>query len=145
MGPDVSSVRVFAVTLKVSPASLGVSTGAPAWAFYVAERLLIRAVVWTREEEYEVAWDFADTEGKRAASGKRSLSLVGGGREEAVEVPVEVPPCWYTTCLRLRPASGPDVVDHCGSFVLLQADTRKAGFESLHGAGGSPARTPCSS
>lgn len=133
-GPDTSSVHVFAITLEASPASLEVRTGAPAYAFYASDRPTLRAAVKGREAgEYEVDWDFADVEGKVAASGKKSLSLSGEDLEAAVEVPVDVPVGWYAARFRLRRPGGPDLVDYRGSFAMLPPDTRQAGFESPHG------------
>lgn len=134
-GGPLSSVHIFGITLETSPAELTVRPSLPVSAFYASDNPELRATVDARAAgRYAVAWEFADVDGRIVASGSRDVSFAAGKLAEIVAVPVRVGNGWYAARVRLLDAAGRELVDQRSSFVVLPPDTRKAGFESPHGA-----------
>jgi hypothetical protein len=133
-GPQ-SSVLVCGLTLEVAPAALEVASNRGVSAFYRDESPALIAKVRGAPGPYTLNWEFAGTDGAVLNSGKKELSLVRRDLETVVELPVDrMQTGWYAARIRLFDAAGKELSDNRSSFVLLPPDTRKAGFESPHGA-----------
>lgn len=129
-----SSVTLFGAALEESPASLDVRSNLPHLVFYASEKPEMRATVEAREPgNYTVEWEFADVDGKVAASGKKVLALSAARPSEVLAVPVNVGNGWFATRFQLTDGKGETLVDNRSAFVFLPPDTRKAGFESPYG------------
>ncbi len=128
-----TSVHVFGLTLEKSPVELVMRSNVPGFAFYEAENPALKAELNIREAgKYTVEWNFADVDGKIAATGSKEIDAAGA-KNEVVEIPLKVGNGWYASQVKLRDASGRDLVDNRGSFVMLPPDTRQAGRESPYG------------
>ena len=129
-----SAVHLLGISLERSPATLTVEANTPVNMFYAADapefKVTVKAV---RDGAFTLAWDFADLDGKIAATGTKPLTFTGEKREETVTIPVQATNGWYATRWRLLSADGRAFIDHRSTFVMLSPDTRKAGFESAHG------------
>jgi hypothetical protein len=128
-----TSVHVFGLTLEKSPVELVVRSNVPGFAFYEAEKPALKAELNIREAgKYLLEWNFADVDGKIAASGSREINA-SGANQDTVEIPLQQGAGWYASQVKVRDSGGRDLVDHRGTFVLLPPDTRQAGRESPYG------------
>ncbi len=133
-GPQ-SSVMVCGLTLEVAPATLDVGSNKGISAFYRDEAPALTTTVRGAPGTYTLAWDFAAADGTVVDSGKREISLARTAAETLGELPVgKLENGWYAARVRLLDAAGRELSDNRSAFVVLPPDTRKAGFESPHGA-----------
>ena len=133
-GPQ-SSVVICGLTLETAPASLTVRQSTKIPAVYAAEKPELLASVEGAAGTYTVAWDLADVDGRPALSGKKNATLTAGNPSAVVAIPTaELANGWYAVRMRLFDPAGRELADNRSSFVMLPPDTRKAGFESPHGA-----------
>lgn len=129
-----SNVRIFAAMLEQSPAEFDVRPNTPLRAMYASDSPEWQAKVVAREPgTYNVAWDFADVNGKIVETGKKSVTLSAVGAQETVKVPIKTENGWFATRFRLEDVRGENLVDVRSAFVFLPPDKRKAGFESPYG------------
>lgn len=130
-----SSVVICGLTLEAAPATLTVRSSAKVAAVYAAEKPELLATVDGTAGSYTVTWDLADVDGRVALSGKQPVTLTAAQPSAVVTVPTAVlANGWYATRIRLHDAAGRELTDNRSTFVMLPPDTRKAGFESPHGA-----------
>lgn len=128
--PQPSDVHVFALSLETAPAAMEVRSNSGMQVFYAADNPQFEAnVTAIAPGTYTLFWDYADTEGKLVASGKKSVTLEAGARE-TITAPVTVGNGWYAARFRLVDKKDQNLVDYRTSFVMLPPDTRKAGLES---------------
>ena len=133
-GP-LSSVVICGLTLEAAPASLTVRSSTKIAAIYAAEKPELLATVDGTAGRYTVTWDLADVDGRPALSGKHAVTLTAAQPAAVVTVPTAtLANGWYAARLRLLDSTGRELADNRSTFVLLPPDTRKAGFESPHGA-----------
>lgn len=132
-----SGAHIFQMALRTSPVTLDVQANVPVKMFYASDAPQFAVTVKATDAgSFDFTWDFADLEGKIAATGQQALKFTKEQLETRVVIPVKVANGWYATRFRLRDseAGGREWVDHRSSFVMLPPDTRKAGFESPYGA-----------
>jgi hypothetical protein len=134
-GPQ-SSVHIFGITVMSREATLDVQANVPVNMFYASDAPQFTATARTSEPLnglLELAWEFADVDGKIAATGRKPLTSSPDGHEHSGTIPVQVGNGWYATRFRVLVRDN-EWIDRRGSFVMLPPDTRKAGFESPYGA-----------
>ena len=133
-GP-LSSVVVCGLTLEAAPAVLTVRTSTKVAAVYAAEKAELLATVAGAAGNYTVRWEFADVDGRIAMTGQQPVTLTDAQTTVVHQVPTAgLANGWYAVRVRLLDAVGRELADNRSTFVMLPPDTRRAGFESPHGA-----------
>ncbi len=133
-GPP-SSLLVFGAALEISSAAMTVRSIPTPSVFYREENPVWAVEVNGCAGRYGVEWRFADFEGRIVREGEETVLVPQGEGRAAIQVSVgELPYDWYAAQFVLRGEGGERLMEHRAGFVVLPPDTRKAGFESPHGA-----------
>lgn len=128
--PQTSGATVFAIQLEKSPAALQVRSHPEQKAFYASDHAEFLAKVSAEKAgEYRVEWKIADVEGGIVGTGSQTLKLEAGGEAEA-RIPIKTGNGWFAVQTRLLDGDDRQLIDNRSSFVMMQPDTRKAGYES---------------
>ena len=123
-----SAVHVFGVTLERAAADLRfIQSSQVANVFRPEEKAeMTVAVSPVIPGAYTLSWDLLDVDGRRVGGGRRTT-------ERPCEVVVDLrqgSAGWYRADFRLADAHGRLLTTHTASCLLLDTDTRRAGYDS---------------
>ncbi|MCM8768318.1 MAG: hypothetical protein NC911_01330 [Candidatus Omnitrophica bacterium] len=130
-----SAGNIFGVTLEKAPAEFRLEQRQPGNIFLNEEKPEVQAVVKANlPGKYTLIWTITDVKGKQLQRREKTLSLVSG-QEESYVIPLNMAELgYYGLKFEFLAEGKKEILSHKGSFALLGADTRQAGYESPYGS-----------
>ncbi len=133
---SISGVHIFGATLEKSPVEMEVLPAMAGNVYLPGEKAEMTVALRPQGKgECRVQWDIRDIGGQSVGNGSKTVSFAKAGDDKTVAVSLAQKGLgWYGIMFKLLDAGGRLLVEHPASFVLLDADTRTAGYESPYSA-----------
>lgn len=128
---SISGVHVFGVTLEKSDIEMEVIPASPGNAYELGERAEMTVVLRASSATAcQLRWEIRDLDERIVSEGEQAERFDGATEKKIVTPLATKVPGWYRARFILFDGKGRRLIEHPASFVILDKDTRTAGYES---------------